>query len=310
MPPDRTQQNSPERRIGAMKLGVAIALFALALPAFAQHGAAHGGSSGSRGPSGHSGFAGHSGFTGSPGFSRQGGAVRPAQPLRYGSYPGAIMRRPGVPSFSGQPVQAFGNRSSGVRPTYGSTGAWRSHEWSGSGNRGRYHDRDRDRFEARRRSFATWYANLYPGWTGYPLLLDPGFFDWGDSDLSSNDQGDAANYGPAPYADYGESAPARMPQEAFQAEVPPASTAYDQRAAAAQPAVPSTLASGEPLTVMFKDGRAPVQMQNYLVTAKVLTDLDARRYQQIPLDEIDVAATQRANSAAGVAFAVPGASHD
>jgi hypothetical protein len=62
--------------------------------------------------------------------------------------------------------------------------------------------------------------------------------------------------------------------------------------------------------VIFKSGRAPVKMENYMVTAKILTDLDSRHYEQIPIDQIDVTATQRANSAAGVGFEIPGASRD
>jgi hypothetical protein len=51
-------------------------------------------------------------------------------------------------------------------------------------------------------------------------------------------------------------------------------------------------------------------MQNYMITAKILTDLDSRHYEQIPIDQIDVAATQQANRAAGVGFEIPGPSGD
>jgi hypothetical protein len=64
----------------------------------------------------------------------------------------------------------------------------------------------------------------------------------------------------------------------------------------------------QPLTVIFKTGRAPVKMQNYMMTAKVLTDLDSQHYEQIPLDQIDFAATQRVNGSTGVGFQIPGAS--
>lgn len=235
--------------------------------------------------------------------------MRPAPPLRHGGYGGARPRGPGAPTFSGRPLPALGTRFAGARPTYGSTGAWRSHGW----DRGRNHDHDRDhdRFEARRRSFASWYANLYPGWPvhGFSLLLDPGFYDWGETDISSNDQSDAASYNPAPYENYGENAPDAMPQAGFPTQAAPANAAYEQRASA-QPVAPPAPSTEELLTVMFKDGRAPVRMQNYMVSAKVLTDLDARHYAQIPLDQVDVAATQRVNSAAGVGFVIPGAPRD
>jgi hypothetical protein len=66
----------------------------------------------------------------------------------------------------------------------------------------------------------------------------------------------------------------------------------------------------EPIAVIFKSGRAPVKIRNYIMTAKVLTDLDSRHYEEIPLDEIDLAATERLNSAAGVAFQIPDSSRD
>jgi hypothetical protein len=66
----------------------------------------------------------------------------------------------------------------------------------------------------------------------------------------------------------------------------------------------------QPLTVIFKSGRAPVKMQNYMMTPKLLTDLDSQHYEQIPLDQIDFAATQRVNSTAGVGFQIPGATRD
>lgn len=65
-----------------------------------------------------------------------------------------------------------------------------------------------------------------------------------------------------------------------------------------------------PLTVIFKNGRASQKMQDYMLTAKVLTDLDAHHYEQIPLDQIDIAATAQANRASGQDFQVPGASRD
>ena len=170
------------------------------------------------------------------------------------------------------------------------------------GNRGG--DRNGDRFGARRRSFQNWYVNTYPAWLGYgyPYLIDPGFYDWDDSDDSADNQSGApADYPagdyPAPYPEYGYGPPGEMPPETAQVEQPAA-------------AAVSAPVDEQPLTVIFKGGRAPVKMQNYMMTAKVLTDLDPRHYERIPLDEINIAATQRVNSAAGVEFDVPGTSRD
>jgi hypothetical protein len=191
-------------------------------------------------------------------------------------------------------------------------GAGSSRNWNREGNR----EGDRDRFEARRRSFEDWYVSTYPTWPGYgyPYVIDPGFYDWGDSDSSAPDnsaydQSGAAPYSQAPYADYGYGAPGETAQEGFQGEMPLAS-AQGQQLAATGTTAPSASVAEQPLTVIFKSGRAPVKIQNYIVTARVLTDLDPRQYEQIPIDQIDVAATQRVNSAAGVGFEIPGASRD
>ena len=164
---------------------------------------------------------------------------------------------------------------------------------------------NRDLYAARRRSFQNWYVYNYPTWPGYgyPYLIDPGFYDWGDSDNSAYGTTDAAPYYPAVYPDDGYSAPGETPQEGF-----PRESAQGQQRAFAGPTAPS--APEQALTVIFKSGRNPVKMQNYMMTSKVLTDLDSRHYEQIPINQIDVVATQWANSAVGVRFEIPSASRD
>ncbi|MGB7267210.1 MAG: hypothetical protein WBC92_16965 [Terracidiphilus sp.] len=203
------------------------------------------------------------------------------------------------------------------RPAYRSLGAEPSRTWN------REWDRDRrNRFDARRRSFENWYVNLYPAGLGYgyPYVIDPGFYDWGDSDdsadsdNSANDQGGAAPAYPppaypVPYQEQGYGPSGETLQEGFPAEIPP-TIAQDRQRAAAPSGAPSAPVSGQTLTVIFKSGRAPVKMQNYMMTAKLLTDLDSQHYEQIPIDQIDVAATERVNRATGVGFQIPGASRD
>jgi hypothetical protein len=197
----------------------------------------------------------------------------------------------------------------------------RGEGWGRGGDRDG--DRDRGRFDARRRSFNNWYDNFYPTWLsagyGYPYVIDPGFYDWSLPDDSESDdesgtnpaydEGGAGPDYPAPYPEYGYGAPGEMPQDAFAGEVPPAAERSRQGAAAGPSAV-SAPNSGQKLTVIFRSDRVPVKMQNYMMTAKVLTDLDAQHYEQIPIDQIDVAATERVNQADGVGFAVPGASRN
>ena len=60
--------------------------------------------------------------------------------------------------------------------------------------------------------------------------------------------------------------------------------------------------------MIFKDGRASETMKNYMVNSRALTDLDQEHYEQIPLDQIDVAATEQANRARRLDFKVPAGS--
>jgi len=100
-----------------------------------------------------------------------------------------------------------------------------------------------------------------------------------------------------------------MPQEPAYAQAPP-----DQAPMARQPyggsIVSSLPVAQEPLTVIFKNGRAPETMQNFMMSTKTLTDLDRQHYEQIPLDQVDVAATEQANRAHGVDFKVPAPSRE
>ena len=332
-----------------MNLRAAIALIALAAaPAFAQRGGgAHGGSVGGRGISGPSSFSGSrgsgsfgSGFSGSgsSGFSRPGSFERPAQPVPYRTLPyrapqyrapqnrdspGAGFQAMRQPRSSNLRAPYDGNRFITSRPDARSMSASASRGWDryANQNRGGNKNRDRNRglWDARRRSFNNWYLTTFPWWLGYgdPYLIDPGFYDWGDADDSGYgdygygdsgynnagyDQGNAA-----PYADYGEPYPDEPPQ---QEELPPWDPQQAQQPTAAWQTAAAAPAPEQPLTVFFKSGRAPVKMQNYIMTGKLLTDLDAQHYERIPVDQIDVAETQRVNNAAGVEFQVPGASRD
>ena len=280
-----------------MMFRTAIAVFALALPVFAQRGSVHAGSIGNRG------FAGHSGISGNPGFARSGNSVRSAPTVPYPAFGISRLRAFGSPNNAGLPISASRNRFMATRPTYRSMGVWPSRTW----------DRDyRNHFDGRRRSFENWHANIYPGWLEYgiPYGIDPGFYDWGDSGNTANDQGGAPPYdNPAPYSDSGYGASDEAPQEPFPAENP-LTTARGRQPYVAESGIPSASDAEQSLTVVFKGGRAPARMQNYMITARILTDLDSRHYEQIPIDQIDVAATQQANRAAGVGFEIPGPSGD
>lgn len=177
--------------------------------------------------------------------------------------------------------------------------------------------RDRDR---RRRDRWGRYGYGYPGgpvyWYPFPYVIDPGFYDWGDTgDDAYNDQGGANPYIPdANSGDYGQPYPAGAPGP-YNGIPPNPAAPYSQppehapASGGARPAYRdsnSPSAPQEQLTLIFNNGRQPQTMRNYMMNAKILTDMDSNHYERIPLDEIDLAATAQVNRAHGVEFQVPG----
>jgi len=136
-------------------------------------------------------------------------------------------------------------------------------------------------------------AYIYPTYLGYG-----GFYGYaGYPDDSSYDQPQ-----PAPaYQDVNAQAP---PDSGYYDQAytpaPPSRPAY-QPQAPAPPAVPDQ----PEITLLFKDGRPPQQVQNYAVTRTTLYVLDGERRREIPLDEIDLAQTEKTNRDAGLDFEIP-----
>jgi hypothetical protein len=79
---------------------------------------------------------------------------------------------------------------------------------------------------------------------------------------------------------------------------------YAQQPNAFQQPLSNAPASEAPVTVVFKNGRPPERIHNYLLTPTMLMVLDQHR-QDIPVDQIDLNATARLNLEAGVEFSLP-----
>ena len=116
---------------------------------------------------------------------------------------------------------------------------------------------------------------------GVPYAVGPGYGDgmlYGDAAPgppldTGYDATSAPPLGqPSPVADAGQAGPAERP-----------------------------LVAGEPLTLVFKDGRPLEQVHNYAMTRTTLYVFDQRR-QEIALDDLDVAAAMKVNREAGVDF--------
>jgi hypothetical protein len=136
-------------------------------------------------------------------------------------------------------------------------------------------------------------------------VIDPGFYDWSDTSGYGDEQaGTTGQY--APYADYG------MPsQEPYPAQQPNGQLPYPYAPAPGPSARPaygppaSTAPADEPVTLVFSNGRSPQTVRNYMMNTTTLTDLDPEHYERIPLNDIDIVATVRANRSHGVDFQVP-----
>jgi hypothetical protein len=121
------------------------------------------------------------------------------------------------------------------------------------------------------------------------------------------DNGQDYTGGPQPgpqQPDYGEQPPADYASE------PPAPQVADNAPPAFRPAYQgqseTAPVSAQPATTLiFKDGRPPVQVHNYALTANTLYALDGDSHKEIPLSLVNVQATIEANRAAGVDFALP-----
>jgi hypothetical protein len=287
---------APERakrighRIMTMRDWAAAILVAIALtmPAYAQHGAARGGFSGHSGFSGHAGSAGHSGFTGARGISRPAPSSGQARFARPG------FGRLSASGLAGTRVPYRGPGYAARRPLYRPAYGNRFSSWNRNRRRGPW--------------TAGSFGYGYPGWARYPypFVIDPGFYNWGDSgDSGYGSNGAATGYADAtPIAGY-DSGPEPM-QEPSYAQAAPADASMPRPAYAASNAA----AAEQPITVIFKNGRTPETMQNYMVNSRALTDLDQQHYEQIPLDQIDVAATEQANRVRGLQFQIPAASRE
>ena len=88
----------------------------------------------------------------------------------------------------------------------------------------------------------------------------------------------------------------------FQAQPQPSVPYQAYAAPPSQPAPPAE--PEEAVTLIFKDGRAPEQIHNYMLTRTTLYVRDQHK-RDIPVADLDLDATAKANRDAGVEFELP-----
>ncbi len=182
-------------------------------------------------------------------------------------------------------------------------GDHRDNGWQHRG-RDRDHDHHHDGFHHGFGVYGVYGWAGYPYWPwwgwNYPFLTD----SWDESDYDSQPAGNYAasqypEYTPGPYDDYpaDQTEPQRPEYTPWPYSSPaPSPTQHE-------PSAPAALQA--PVTLVFKDGRPNEQIHNYLLTSTTLSVLDQRR-RDIPVSQLDVEATVRANREAGIEFSLPG----
>ena len=154
-----------------MMFRAAVALFVLAAPAFAQHGVAHAGSFGSRGFAGHVGVSGHLRFLTLGQLCAA--SRRRFDTAHWVTRDFSVLARP---YYSSPRFPHSGNRFMAYRLPY--QPGLRTRPMPGTGMVIALLPRSETPIQQ------LVYVIAYPAWLGYgyPYVIDPGFYDWGDSE--------------------------------------------------------------------------------------------------------------------------------
>ncbi len=265
------------RRLTAIS---AFALF-LAVPLWAQHGGGHGGG-------GHSGGfgGGHAGFSGSHNGGVSGGHAS------------------GVHALSGARPTPMASRAF-TRPPAHSARSFSRDPYSNRGFGGnRFRDRDRGRFHTygfRNNCYGYPCAGYgYPGTYGY---YDPWLWDWWDSG-STYDQDD-------PSQDVAAAAEMNRQNLEEQRMLRQEEADGDQDLYARSDLAPRPVTrevDGAPVlpdTVLVFRDQHKQEVRNYAIVGQTLWNFSQQRTEKIPLSELDLPATAKANDERGLTFRVP-----
>lgn len=269
---------------------------AVALPLWAQRGA-------------HAGFAGRSAPSvhASAGFHPAPAGIRSAPNFPGSRPPQAFTRAPVYPR-----TFTPGVRPSGLPPGRPVAAPMHQPPHGFSPARPNFYHRDRDGRD-RHREFANRGLGVYV----YPVVSGFTFWPYDDSlDAPYNDQtyNDLSNDGLAPgpppnEADQypGNGYPAPPPPGYAQEPAPP--PGYAQEPAPVPPSSSPEMqyvpGSADKVTLIFKDGRPPEEIENYLATRSTITVIEGRRHREIRVADLDLPATIKANQETGVGFQLP-----
>ncbi|HET9405919.1 MAG TPA: hypothetical protein VFO39_01650 [Candidatus Sulfotelmatobacter sp.] len=267
-------------------------------PAAAQHSGGHAGGGG-----GHAGFGGGGHFSGGGGhFS--GGAG-------FGGHSFGGMRS--GPSMSGRgfrggsSFRGQGFRGNGLRASNGFRSSSGFRSFNRPGFRGPFlHDgfrdrfRDRDRFFFRDRfGFRNSFAFGFPWWWGWGGYYDP-YWSWNYDDYAF-DQEQANELAQANEMNQESLAEQRMRHEEDQDVY----ARPDSRQQSPSPQIDHSSTAADPTVLVFRD-QHQLEVQNYAIVGQTVWAFTPQRTQKIPLSNLDIPATTKANEDRGVDFRVPG----
>jgi hypothetical protein len=143
------------------------------------------------------------------------------------------------------------------------------------------------------RFFRSW---PYAGYYGYPYYSYPA---WDNSYSADSYQ----NYPASDYSTaYVDNSREQAEIDRLESEVDRPREERDAQASRAGQIRPKT--ELPPTEIVFRDKRTE-QVQNYAIVGKTFWVLDAQRAKKIPLAELDIAATKKANDDRGVEFQLP-----
>jgi hypothetical protein len=108
------------------------------------------------------------------------------------------------------------------------------------------------------------------------------------------------------YSDQGYAPPRRAPYNP-EAYPPPGQNNYAAQSAAPQSAAAQSDGLDHPaVTLVFNDGRPPMQVHSYVLTSSSVLIAESGRQRVIPVTDLDLPATVAQNREAGVDFKLPG----
>ena len=181
-------------------------------------------------------------------------------------------------------------------PRFASSSSARSTAYFSRGSTGSYGTAHQPNYPASR--YRQPYRSRYA--VGVPYAFPGGVISWINPDFLGY---------PGYYDDFSAAADTTDTSVAYDAQLagqdqPEVRTPYEPSYAPVYPQQQGAPVPEDAVTLVFRDGRPSQQIHNYALTRSTLYVLDPR-HQEIPIEDLDLAATEKVNRDAGVDFQLP-----